>query len=102
MAPDEGHVVEDAQTERDECHEIEVQTEAIADEGQEYSNDGIDQEPADKDPIVVDPVELSANRPEDRIEGSQDRDRRVSAEFEADVDIEDEAAKDTDKEPKQR
>src|SRR5712691_3695971 len=35
MTPDEGHVVEDPQTEGDEGHEIQVQPEPIADERQE-------------------------------------------------------------------
>ena len=48
--------------------------------------------PADEDPIVVDPVELGADGPEDRVERGEDRHGRVAAELEADVDVEDEPA----------
>src|SRR3954466_15798352 len=36
VAPDEGHVVEDAQTEGDEGHQVQIETEPIADERQEH------------------------------------------------------------------
>ena len=67
----------------------------------QHGDDRVDQEPADEDPIVVDPVELCTDRPEDRIECGEDRHRRVSAELEADVDVEDETRQDAHEEPEQ-
>src|SRR5688572_13249689 len=102
VAPDECHVIEDAQAEGDECHQVQVEPEAIADERQEHRDDRVDQESADEDPIVVDPVELRANRSKDRVERGEDRHGRVSAELEADVDVEDETGQDAHEEPEQR
>src|SRR3954454_6633080 len=101
VAPDEGHVIEDAQTEGDEGHQVEIQTEPIADECQEDRDDGVDQEPADEDAIVVDPVELGTDRSQDRIERGEDRDGRIPTEFEADIDVEDETREDADEESEQ-
>src|SRR6478752_7203672 len=101
VAPDEGHVIEDAQTEGDEGHQVESEAEPIADECQEHRDDGVDQETADEDPIVVDPVELGADRSEDRIERGEDRHGRIPTEFEPDVDIEDEAHEDAHEESEQ-
>src|SRR6476661_4357686 len=101
VTPDERHVIQDAQPERDERYQIEIQTKSIADERQEDRDDRVDEEPADEDPIVVDPVEFRPDRSEDRIERCQDRDGRIAAELEADVDVEDESRKDADEEPEQ-
>src|SRR6476646_12284791 len=101
VAPDEGHVIEDAQAEGDEGHQVEIEAEPIADERQEHRDDGVDQEPADEDAIVVDPIELGPDRSEDRIERGEDRHGRIPTEFEPDVDIEDEAHEDTDEESAQ-
>jgi hypothetical protein len=101
MTPDEGHVIEDPQAEGEECHEVQVQPEPIADEGQQDRDDRIDQEPADEDAIVVHAVEFGANGSEDGVEGREDRHRGVSAELEADIDIEDESCKDAHEEPEQ-
>ena len=57
--------------------------------------------PTDEDAIVVDPVELRTHGSEDRIERGKDRHGRVPAELETDVDVEDEARKDADKESEQ-
>src|SRR3990172_7507231 len=98
VSPDEGEIVEDPDAERDECDEIEVETEAIADEGQDHGDHGIDDEARDEDAIVVDPIKLGADGPDDRVEGSQDGHRRVAAELVADVDPQDEPCEDTDQE----
>src|SRR4029077_20188943 len=90
-----------AQTEGDEGHQVEIEPEPIADECQEYRDDGVDQEPADEDAIVVDPVELGTDRSKDRIERGENRDGRIPTEFEADVDIEDEAHEDANEESEQ-
>ena len=79
-----------------------VKAESIADERQEHRDDRIDQETADEDPIVVNPIELRANRSQDRIERGEDRHGRVPAELEADVDVEDETGQDAHEEPEQR
>ena len=68
---------------------------------EQHGDDRIDQEPADEDSIVVDPVELRTDRPEHGVERREDRDRRVAAELEADVDVEDEARQDAHEEPEQ-
>ena len=65
---------------------------------EQHGDDRVDDEAADEDPIVVDAVELGADRPEDRVEGREDRDRRVARELEADVDVEEEARQDADEE----
>jgi hypothetical protein len=101
MTPDEGDIVEDAQAEGDERHEVEIEAKPVADEGEQHRDDRVDEEPADEDAIVVDPIQLRADGPEDRIERGEDRHRRVSAELEADVDVEDETRKDAHEEPKQ-
>src|SRR5262245_6665156 len=90
MPPDEGDVVEDAQAERDQRHQVQVQAEAVADERQDYRHDRVGHEAADEDSIVVDAVELRPHRAEHRIERREDRHGRVPAELEADVDIENE------------
>jgi hypothetical protein len=92
---------EDAQAEGDQCHEVQVKAEAVADECEDDRRDRVDQEPADEDAIVVDPVELSTDRAEDRVEGGKDRHRRITAELEADVDVEDESCEDAHQEPQQ-
>src|SRR5690348_5721444 len=101
VPPDEGHVVEDPQAEGDEGHQIQVETEPVADEGQQDGDDRVDQEPTDEDAIVIDPVELRADGSEHRIERGQDGHGRVSTELEADVDVEDEPCKDAHEEPEQ-
>src|SRR5262245_14258988 len=101
VAPDDGHVVENAQAEGDQGHQVEVEAEAVTDEREDDRGDRVDQEPADEDAIVVDPIELRTNRAEDRIEGGKDRHRRVPAELEADVDVEDESCEDAHQEPQQ-
>src|SRR2546426_953533 len=101
VAPDERHVVEDPEAEVDQCHEIEIETEPVADERQDDRHDGIRHEPADEDPIVIDAVELRPDRSKDRIERGEDRHRRVAAELEADVDVEDEPGKDAHEETRQ-
>src|SRR5436190_24278392 len=101
VASDQGHVVEDAQAEGDEGHQVEIEAEPIADEGQEDRDDGVDQEAADEDAIVVDPVELGPDCSEHRIERGEDRHGRISTEFESDVDIEDESRQDAHEESEQ-
>src|SRR4029079_19483992 len=101
VPPDESHVVEDPQAEGDERHQVQVETEPIADECQEDGDDRIDHEAADEDAIVIDAVELRADGPEHRIERGEDGHGRVSTELEADVDIEDEPCKDAHEEPEQ-
>ena len=44
VAPDEGHVVEDPQAEGDERHQVQVEAEPIADEGQEHRDDRVGEE----------------------------------------------------------
>src|SRR6478735_7008174 len=101
MTPDESDIVEDAQAEGDERHEVEIEAKPVADEGEQHRDDRVDEEPADEDAIVVDPIQLRADRPKDRIERGEDRHRRISAELEADVDVEDETRKDAHEEPEQ-
>src|SRR5688572_6500865 len=88
MPPDEGHVVEDSQAERDQCHQVQVEAQPIADEGEDDRHDRVRDEPADEDAIVVDAIELRADGAEHRIERGEDRHGRVTAELEADVDVE--------------
>ena len=64
-------------------------------------DDRVDQEAADEDAIVVDPIQLCTDRTEDRIERGEDRHRRVSTELVADVDVEDETCEDADEESEQ-
>src|SRR5437867_4147103 len=101
VASDERHVIEDPKPEGDEGHQVEVEAELIADEGQEDRDDGVDEEPADEDAIVVDPVELRTDCPEHRVERGKDRHGRIPAELEADIDVEDETRKDADEESEQ-
>src|SRR4029079_2817768 len=101
VAPDERHVVEDPEPEADQRDEVEVEAQAVPDERQEHRDDRIGEEAADEDPIVVDPVELGADRPQDRVERGEDRHGRVPTGLEADVDIEDEPGKDAQKETSQ-
>src|SRR5262249_46652783 len=54
MAPDQRHVVEDPQAERDQRHKVEIEAEAVADEGEDDRHDRVRDEPADEDAIVVD------------------------------------------------
>jgi hypothetical protein len=51
-------------------------------------DEGVGREAGDEDPIVVDPIELGADRTEDRVERRDDRDGRVAGELETDVDLE--------------
>src|SRR6187402_323887 len=102
VAADECHVIEDAQAEGDEGHQVEIEAEPIADEGEQDGDDRVDQEPADEDPIVVDAVELGPDGPEHRIERGEDRHGRVATELETDVDVEDETQKDAHQESQQR
>ena len=83
-------VVEDPEPEVDQGHQVQVEAEPIADEGEDDRDDRVRDEAADEDPIVVDAVELGADGPEDRIERGEDRHGRVPGELEADVDVEDE------------
>src|SRR2546421_8793824 len=85
---DEGHVLEDPRPEGDQGDEVEVETESIADEREEHGHTGIGDESADEDPIVVDAVQLCANRAKDRIECGHDGHRGVAGKLEADVDVE--------------
>src|SRR4029453_6277722 len=101
VAPDERHVVEDPEPEVDQRDEVEVEAQPVPDERQDHGNDRVGEEPADEDPIVVDPVELGAYRPEDRVERGEDRHRRVPTGLEADIDVEDEPGKDAQKETSQ-
>src|SRR6187401_1370589 len=101
VAADECHVIEDAQAEGDEGYQVQIVAEPIADEGEQHGDDGVDQEPADEDPIVVDAVELGADGPEHRIERGEDRHGRVATELEADVDVEDEPQEDAHQESQQ-
>ena len=78
-----------------------VDAQPVADERQQHGDDRVDQEPADEDPIVVDPVEFRPHRPEHRVEGRQDGDGRIATELEADVDVEDETRQDAHEEPEQ-
>ena len=55
---------------------------------------GVRDEAADEDPIVVDPVELGPGRTEDRVEGGDDRHGHVARDLEADVDLEEETQQD--------
>ena len=93
VSPDERHVLEDPGPEGDQGHEVEVQAEPVADEGEQHGHAGIGDEPADEDAIVVDAVEFRANRAEDRVQRRHDRHRRVPGELEADVDVEDQAGR---------
>ena len=102
MAPDECHVIEDAQAEGDQGYQVEIEAQPIPDEGQQNGDDRIDKEPADEDPIVVDPVELRPDGPEHRIERGEDRHRRIATELETDIDIEDESQQDAHEESQQR
>src|SRR5215210_7938519 len=95
VTTDESDVVEDPEAEVDQRDEVEIEAEAIADEREEDGDDRVRDEAADEDPIVVDAVELRADGTEDGIEGGEDRHRRVPAELEADVDIEEETGEDT-------
>src|SRR4051794_15029877 len=84
--PDEGPAFEDPQAEGDDRPQVQVETEPVADERQQDGDDRVDEEPADEDPIVIDPVELRADGTEHRIERGQDGHGRVPTELEADVD----------------
>src|SRR5689334_20554157 len=101
VAPDQRHVVEDPEPEADECDEVEVEAQPVADERQDHRDDRVGDEAADEDPIVIDPVELGADRPQDRVERGEDRHRRVPTGLEADIDVEDEPGKDAQKEASQ-
>src|SRR5262245_54044988 len=101
VAPDERHVVEDPEPEADQGYEVQVQAQPVADECQEHGDDRVGEKPADEDPIVVDPVELGTDGPEDRIERGEDRHGRVPAELEADIDVEDEPGEDAQEETRQ-
>src|SRR4051794_13933113 len=95
VAPDQRHVVEDAQPEGDQRHQVEVEAETVADEREDHRHDRVRDEAADEDPIVVDPVELGPDGSEHGVERGKDRHGRVPGEFEADVDVEDEPEGDT-------
>src|SRR6266516_3969240 len=90
VPPDQGDVVEDPQPERDQCHEVQVDAQPVADEGQDDGHDRVRHEARDEDAVVVDAVELGPHRPEDRVERSEDRYGRIAAELETDGDVEDE------------
>src|SRR5829696_4370269 len=66
VASDERHVVEDPEPERDQRDQVEVEAQPIADERQDDSHDGVRDEPADEDAIVVDTVELGPDGAEHR------------------------------------
>src|SRR2546427_9561266 len=87
---DECHVLEDPWAEGDQGDEIEIDSEPITDERQENCDDGIDNEPADEDPIVVDAVELRAHRAKDGVQRGHDGHGGIPGELEADVDLEEE------------
>src|SRR5919109_1986690 len=101
VAPDERHVGEDPDPERDEGHEIQVEAEPVADEREDDRHDGVHHEPADEDPIVVDAVELRPDRSEHRVERGEDRHCRVALELKTDVDVEDEPGQDAHEETQQ-
>src|SRR5215212_3065257 len=94
VPPDQSDVVEDPEPEVDERHQVQVEAEPIADEGEDDGHDGVGHEARDEDPVVVDAVELGPHGPEDRVERCEDRNGRVAAELEADVDVEDEPEQD--------
>src|SRR4051794_2043275 len=101
VASDERDVVEDPEAEVDERDQIEIEAEAIADEGEQNRHDRVRDEAADEDPIVVDAIELRADRPEHRIESGEDRHRRIPRELEADVDVEDQPGEDAHEEARE-
>ena len=78
-----------------------TEAEPIADERQQDRDDRVDQEATDEDPIVVNPIQLRPDGTEHGIEGREDRHRRVPAELETDVDVEDESRQDAHEEPEQ-
>ena len=49
--------------EREEGHQVQVEVEAVADERQQDRDDGVDQEAADEDAIVVDPIQPARTAP---------------------------------------
>src|SRR5680860_1703517 len=62
VTPDEGHVLEDAQAEGEECDQVQVDAQPIAHEGERDRHQGIRDEPGEKDAIVVVGIELGADR----------------------------------------
>src|SRR5512142_2455727 len=101
MPPDQGDVLEDAQSEREERDQVEVEPEPVADECEQDCHDRVRDEAADEDAVVVAAIELRADRPQHRVERGEDGDRRVAREFEADVDVEDEPEQDADEQTRQ-
>src|SRR5215203_6359848 len=94
VTPDEGHVVEDPEPEVDEGDEVEIEAQPVADEGQQHRDDRVGEKAADEDPVVVDPVQLRADRSKDGVQRGEDRHRGVARELERDVDVEDESRQD--------
>src|SRR5262245_367709 len=94
VPPDEGDVVEDPQSERDQRHQVQVQPQPVSDEREDDRHDRVGDEARDEDPVVVDAVELCPHRAEHRVQRGEDRHGRVAAELEADVDVEDEPEQD--------
>src|SRR3954451_11991599 len=102
VPPDQRDVVEDPEPEADEGDEVEVEAQPVAHEGEQHGDERVDDEAADEDPIVVDAVELGADRPKNGVERRQDGDGGVALELEPDVDVEEEARQDSDEEPHER
>src|SRR3990172_466845 len=94
VPPDQGDVIKDPEPEVDECDQVQVQAEPVADEREDHGDHRVRDEARDEDPIVVDAIEFRPDRPEDRVERGENRHGRVSTELEADVDIEDEPKQD--------
>src|SRR3954447_13267007 len=96
VPPDQRDVVEDPEPEADEGDEVEVEAQPVAHEGEQHGDERVDDEAADEDPIVVDAVELGADRPKNGVERRQDGDGGVALELEPDVDVEEEPGHDSD------
>jgi hypothetical protein len=94
VAADEGHVLEDPRPEGDECYQVEVEPQSIPDEREQDGHQGVRDEAADEDAIVVDAIELRTSRAEDGVEGRDDGHGHVPRDLETDVDLEDETQQD--------
>src|ERR671936_2339061 len=95
MAADDRHVLEDSPAECEQCHEIEVDPEAIAEECEGSGEQGVRVEAGEKDPRVEVSLELRARRAEERIERGEDAHGRVAGPLDRKV----EAKRETQKHP---
>src|SRR5664280_3379802 len=77
MPADERDVLEDAQPEGDERHQVEIEPEAFPHEGEEARDDRVHHEPADEDPVVVCPFQIGSHGSKDGVERREDRDGRI-------------------------